>query len=54
MTNLANLPNNLKNPKNKNNNNNNNNAKKNWNTPIYTKIAKKYEQFNSKPPEEPK
>lgn len=43
---LANLQNIPKNPKNKNQNNNqnnpNNNQKKVWNTPIFTKLYKKY------------
>lgn len=50
------LQNALKNAKNNKNNNQNNqnNTKKVWNTPIFTKLAKKYEEFNSKPIEEPK
>ena len=36
---------------NNNQNNNQNNNKKGWNTPIFTKLAKKYEEFSSKPPE---
>jgi hypothetical protein len=46
----------IKNPKkgNNNNNNNNNNNKKSWNAPIYSKMAKRYEELNSKPIEEPK
>jgi len=48
----ANMQNAQKNAKNKNQNNQNqNNQKKNWNTPIFTKLYKKYEEFNSKPPE---
>ena len=40
---------------NRNNNQNNQNAgKKGWVTPIFTKLSKKYEEFASKPPEEPK
>ena len=48
-------PNNQKNPRaNRNNQNNNQNPKKGWNTPILTKLSKKYEEFSTKPPEEPK
>ena len=51
---IANLQNAQKNPKNKNQNNNQNNPnnpqKKNWNTPIFSKLYKKYEEYNSKPP----
>lgn len=44
-----------KNQKAKNNNPNHpNQVKKGWVTPIFTKLAKKYEEFSSKPPEEPK
>lgn len=51
--NPANIQNAIKNAKNKNQNNNNNqnpNQRKNWNTPIFSKLYKKYEEFNSKPP----
>lgn len=50
----VNMQNAQKNAKNKNQNNQNqnqNNQRKNWNTPIFTKLYKKYEEFNSKPPE---
>jgi len=52
LPNQANLQNALKNPKNKNQNNNNQNPnqRKSWNTPLFTKLYKKYEEFNSKPP----
>jgi hypothetical protein len=52
IPNPTNLQNALKNPKNKNQNNNNQNPnqRKNWNTFVFSKLYKKYEEFNSKPP----
>lgn len=58
VPNNLNANNNNQNPKNtkKQNPNANNQAagKKNWNTTVFTKLAKKYQQYTTKPPEEPK